>query len=208
MDAMPFVAFPNTALVEIVTQSPNAIMVNTLYVEKGSAWTGTQLNGLANTVWDWWDAEISPFVSDAIDLVKVRARDMSAQFNFVEEFVGASPVDGNVSAGILPGNATMTIKFGTGMAGRSRRGRNYVIGLTEDQVSGDNVAPLTVSGYIAAYEELASILDGVGMTHVVASRANCPDPETPCAGNTWPVTTYSSDGIVDSQRRRLAGRGG
>lgn len=204
---MAVVVFDDTALVEIVTASPNATMVNTLYVKKADAWNLVDLEEVATLVWDWWDASIAPMVSDAVDLVKVRARDMSAPNSWVYEYTDSTPVNGNVSAGILPGNATMTVKFGTGLAGRSKRGRNYVIGLTEDQVSGDNVAGATVSAYIAAYEGLQTLLVAEGMAHVVASRANCTDPETPCSGNTYTVINYSSDGVVDSQRRRLAGRG-
>lgn len=204
---MAVVVFEDTALVEIVTASPNATMVNTLYVKGTNPWNLVTLEGLAVLVWDWWATDIAPMVSDAVDLVKVRARDMAAQNSWVFEYTDTTPVDGNVSAGILPGNATMTVKFGTGLSGRAKRGRNYVIGLTEDQVAGDDVAPATVSAYVAAYENLQTLLVAEGFAHVVASRANCTDPETPCQGETYTVINYSSDGVVDSQRRRLAGRG-
>jgi len=52
----------------------------------------------------------------------------------------------------LPGSVAACISFRTGGRGRSTRGRNYVPGLSEDVVNGNDLDLTTLNNMVAAYE--------------------------------------------------------
>lgn len=204
---MAFVSFQNTCLVELVmTQFGNA-RVNTLYIEQDSAWSNVTMGLLSASIITWWKNEPRALMSNTVTLTTCRVRSLESQFGLViEESVTAGNV-GAITTPALPGNVTCTVKFLTGFAGRRRRGRNFWVGLCEPQVGEDVVDPDIVAGMIAAYEQLnGSLVGGTNPRHVVASRAGI-DPEVGGEGMTVEVISYASDGVVDSQRRRLHGRG-
>lgn len=113
----------------------------------------------------------------------------------------------------MPGNVTMSVSFRTALRGRSFRGRNYVAGLTEDQVAGNIFISTLSASWKAAYEAIAAAIASTGWTWVVVSRfsgvdAVTKEPIPRAAGVTTPVlSVIVVDDFVDSQRRRLAGRG-
>jgi len=107
----------------------------------------------------------------------------------------------------LPGNVTLSIKFDGGFVGRSKRGRMYWLQLKESDVVGDLVQTVSlaaiVGGVEAFFEDIQAAVPD--WQHVVVSY--CQDNNWLSEGQTTVIDNYSSDGIVDSQRRRLTGRG-
>lgn len=198
---MPFVSFANTALVELVFNSNLVVCENTLYIRGTAPWTGSMLNVLAEEVSEWWITEIRGLVNNQTALTEVKARDMSTQFGAYGQF---TPVAGNVGTGTspaMPNNVTCAVKFTTGLAGRRNRGRNYFIGLQEAQCAFNLIDSAFALALAENYSDLAlylSVNDGV---HVIASRATATAPDW--TGVTTPVTGYSVDLGVDTQRRRL-----
>jgi hypothetical protein len=81
-----------------------------------------------------------------------------------------------------------------------------LLGLTENDVAGNQLNSIVQAAFVAAYEEL---LDPAVITvgeWSVASRFTNNEPRT--TGISAPVTAVqATDNIVDSQRRRLPGRG-
>jgi hypothetical protein len=138
-------------------------------------------------------------------LIKVLARDLTVQNGLSLESTSSLPITGTNSNAGCSNNVTLAVKWQTGYAGRSYRGRTYFIGLTENNVTGDTVAGAYASGLQGAFEQLMSDLDGAGFGMGVLSRYHNNAPRT--AGVLTPITSVSVDTVIDSQRRRLQGRG-
>lgn len=210
---MPFVPVLNTALVEVRVLANGQKCENTLWFERATAYDEAVLTGLAEAVADWWVTECAPTISSGVQLVEVVATDQTTATGLQVSFAPVSPTFGGSTANIMPNNVTMAVSFRTALRGRSFRGRNYVVGFTEDQVAGNSFVATLDATWQANYAALIAVADGAGTAWVVASRFSGVDPVTGApipraAGVTTPITNVVVvDSFVDSARRRLTGRG-
>lgn len=105
----------------------------------------------------------------------------------------------------VPNNSTLTCTFYTDLRGRSYRGRNYFPGMCMNQlVSSTEADPAFAVALADAYSEINTNLP-VGFVHCVLSYQNGGVARSSAART--PVTSYASEVRLDSQRRRLEGRG-
>jgi hypothetical protein len=107
----------------------------------------------------------------------------------------------------VPNNVALCLSFRSSGRGRSSRGRNYISGFPEGYVSGNDIDTTLADALVVAYEELkdaATFTDD--WTWIVYSRFQNGNarPEALIAPVDAVVLT---DYTVDSQRRRLPGRG-
>jgi hypothetical protein len=210
---MPFVPVENTALVETRMLYDNQKVENTLWVLNDTAWDGASLVELATEVKSWWDASYAGLVTTGVTLREVVCTDMTTDTGAVGSVSGAGSV-GTVGGTKMPSNVSLAVSFRTASRGRSFRGRNYLVGLSNSQIEQPNTAASDyIEAVIAAYNDFMSAIDTAGWTWVVASRFSGVDPDTKQpipreAGVTTPiVTVVVTDTAIDSQRRRLPGRG-
>jgi len=203
---MAFVPVPNTVEVLINSLYFEQRCQNTLYFEREAAFSIADLENIAATVITEWKENNLPLVSNSLTLTSVIVRDLTTQFSpSIEQSTTSGNVGGQVSPG-MPGNVTVTIKFLTALRGRAHRGRNYIVGLVENQCVGNTYDSGTAALHIAAYEELATTLNvAYDVDHVVVSRFL--DGAQREEGETTIVTDYQIELFLDSQRRRLTGRG-
>lgn len=201
----PFIPVSNTAEVRMVFATPGGQAQNVFHIEKTSDWLAEDLDDLAQGFESSWGANLSPFVGSDITLVEVIATDMSSANG--PSVASAANITGTNSQLSLPSNATAVVSFRTGLRGRSYRGRLYHVGLRRDMVSGDTIVPVQVTGLRTQYQEFfGDVLTLIpNTTHVVVSR--CEDGVWRTNGVTTPVLDYLVENTVDSQRRRLKGRG-
>ena len=210
---MPFVPVLNTALVEVRVLANGQKCENTLWFERNTPFDAEVLAGLAEAVADWWVAECAPTISSGVQLVEVVATDQSTATGLQVSFAFPDPTFGDSTPNIMPNNVTMAVSFRTALRGRSFRGRNYIIGFTEDQVAGNSFVAGIDAIWVGNYQALIAVGDGAGTAWVVASRFSGVDPDTGqpiprVAGVTTPITNVVVvDSFVDSARRRLTGRG-
>lgn len=203
---MAFCGYEQLAAVTLSYTYFQQVTANTLYFAGAVDWTQALLEELAEAVIDWWQIECKPQLSDSLTLVSVEARDLGAIDSYVIEEQCTGDCVGDVTDPGLPGSIAMVIKFSTGLAGRSKRGRNYVMGWGETRVTGNEFVDPAAPDMVASYEALAGYAGTANSgTHVVFSRVGCDD--IIAAGDIYPVTGYSSDGLVHTQRRRLLGVG-
>lgn len=210
---MPFVPVENTALVECRMHYDNQKVENTLWVENESAWDGDSLAELATEVKDWWVASYSTICSNTVALNEVVCTDMTSETGAQASLAGAGAA-GGVGSGSLPGGTAFTVSFRTALRGRSFRGRNYIVGIPQDFRSGISGVDVDyVEAVINAYNDFKSAISTAGWTWVVVSRfsgigGTPPKPLPRTAGVTTPVASViCTDAVLDSQRRRLPGRG-
>lgn len=203
---MAFIPVPNTALVEVRMRLDSQLVENTLYFEKDGGISGNDLANLGQTIVDWWSNYYNQNMSNQLQLREVYVTDLTSQTSDTATVVPSEPLSGLNPSPALPNSVSLTISFRTGGRGRSSRGRNYVVGLVEAAVTGNTVETSYATQLVNAYVQLASPPNVANFSWVVVSRYsnNAPRAE----GVTAPVTAVvATDLTVDSQRRRLPGRG-
>lgn len=204
---MPFIPIPDTALFELVHTIHGQRVENTLYVTFPGGWTALSLASMGSTLIDWWGTEVLPYLSTDLSTILCKATDMSAQPSFFWEGDGTLPLYGLTGVQAFPNNVAGVVTFSAGLTGRSTRGRNYICGIPEDKGANSILSDTFTTAMVSAYSQLPDAIHTVdlGCDHVIASRYTAGAPRT--TGVTYPVTAYTMDNVVDSQRRRLPGRG-
>jgi len=112
---------------------------------------------------------------------------------------------GSDADGSLPGNVCFCVTFRTAERGRSARGRNYVSGIPVGSQTGNTIPSGFADAIVGAYNSLVEFpLEN--WSWVVVSRTQ--GGVSLLNGITLPVTQAAyADLNLDSQRRRLTGRG-
>lgn len=201
---MPSVPTPNVAEIEIRTTLDGQPIENTLYAEFVGTITGAILDALAVAVEDWFATNLIPWLSDHLVMREVYVHDMSAGSGLQATSNTHSGTTGAITTVAMPGQVAWVVKFLTGLAGRSFRGRNYVGGLSSTYCAGDFITAGFAAGIVGAYQML---LTGGGILPtdwqwVVVSRQSGGVPRV--TGLTTPVNNVGfTDLIVDTQRNRL-----
>jgi len=210
---MPFVPVANSALVEIRMVAEGQHCENTLWFELGIVPTEAALTNLLTGIGSWWRANIKPITSSRVRVSEYVATSMDTISGPQVTVAGDSLDNGASTANTMPLGTALTVSFRTALRGRSFRGRNYILGMTEDQVDGNSVVAGVTGLWTAAYEALLAATPISGWSWIIASRFSGVNPTTHkpiprAAGVTTPVTAVVIvDEFIDSQRRRLSGRG-
>lgn len=169
--------------------------------------TEQDLDAAAQLFDAWHLAELRPIQSAGAVLQKIIVTDLHSLSGLSKEYPMIPPRAGGVAQPQLPNSVTIAVKWSTARRGRSFRGRTFHIGLHEPQVVGNQLQAVDAAAMQQAYEAL---LDSVALSIdfealVVVSY---------CGGGAWrnppittPITNVTVDPIIDSQRRRLPGRG-
>lgn len=203
---MPFVASPNLVEVEIRAVSDGQHIENRITVDVLTDPTPEILDTLATAVWNWCDDSYSLQLPDTVAIEAVVATDLS-QIDGFQVTVGPAPLPGAVGGGSLPLNATLCFSLRTTSRGRSARGRLYILALPATQVTQNTVGSTYTTNVVTILEGLKDAIEALGYSWVVASYISegAPRPGGPVyyAINNIIVV----DRTVDSQRRRLPGRG-
>lgn len=200
---MPFVPTVNAIKVSIEGTLAGQLWVLTLQIGKATAVTQADVTNAASGVLGWFGAQMLPALTTATLWTQVVARTMANQTDLPVTL----PATGNGTQAVpsLPNGTALVTTFRTNMAGRSGRGRNYLMGLANN--SGTSVSPAagTITAVDAAYTALNSFLTPSNLFHAVVSLFSNGAPRV--AGLVNAVTSYTVDDSYDSQRRRLKGRG-
>jgi len=204
---MAFVPFGGGAQVELLLDYDEQQCETTFHVHQDVNWNSLTLPLLASTFYDWWDDYMQALVPNTVLLRAVRATALHAINAPGVELAVNPPLAGAGTNPQLPNNVTIALKWTTGLRGRSFRGRSYHVGLAEGQVVANIVDSAHLTNLIDAYMTIPTLLAAVNVewTLVVASRYENGQPRV--SGLMTPITGLTSDGVIDSQRRRLPKRG-
>lgn len=169
--------------------------------QAGDEWTSAQLTTLVGEFGTWWGASLAPLQSSTVVLAEIKARDLTSQTG--NEVTGAFGGAGSIGTATLPNNCTIAVKWSTGLAGRSARGRTFHIGLVEAQVSGNSILATPEASLRTAYQALITAIDGaaVGKLAVLSRQFN--GVKRAEGVGIQILTATFTDGFLDSQRRRL-----
>jgi len=204
---MPFIPVPETVLVEMRMGIHGQKVENTLYFQRSGGWNTAGATTLANDLLIWWTTLLSVVLSTQIELVEIAVSDLDVVDSF--QVVVPSPAPrptGGAPAEALPNNVSLAVSFRTGRRGRSFRGRNYIVGIPETAAINSQVTSAFAIYIQGSYQGIPSAVSSSGGVWGVASRFNNNAPRT--VGVFTPITSVTVvDDVIDSQRRRLPGRG-
>ena len=116
----------------------------------------------------------------------------------------------NTSGDMLPPQDAMVVSWRTGLAGRSFRGRTYLVGLDETNQNHGRIASGMMTLIAAFVTQMLAVFGPSGSNtdwqFVVISRFNAKVKRATPIGT--PVTDATTSDILRSQRRRQIGVGG
>lgn len=114
---------------------------------------------------------------------------------------------GAITNSQAPDNVTIALKKNSALSGRHYRGRFYHIGLSVNWIANSRINPANLFTLVSTYEALRTGLAAKSFPMVVAYRDTSRPHPRPIIGGVQVTSITASDNIVDSQRRRLPGRG-
>lgn len=201
---MPFQAVPDCALATIRGTLAGEKVANTLGFIKTTPGivTANELGQLgAGVQVSWEDAMLPTMVAEYV-AIDIQLRALDVENGPVSEESWGGGLAGALAGAILPNNCSFVISFRTGLGGATNRGRNYVNGLLETEVTGNNLSLTRINALRMAYQTF--IGPGAvanGWQWCVISRKIIIPLVT---GRGVPINSvHITDARIDSQRRRL-----
>lgn len=197
---MPITAFPNVARVEVRATLDGQQVENTFKVLYSLGIDQAALDALASLTISTWNTGALTLYSNLVTMREVVCTDLTAGSGLQSTQAFAPGIIGTNGGNALPNNVTFSVKRITGLSGRSNRGRVYWFGMTDAQVTSANQVTNTfktnVVDFLTSYDNDLTLAN---FEEVIASGAT---------GNINGVRAYvAADDTLDSQRRRLPGRG-
>lgn len=203
---MAFVPFTNVCKIEYVYTWDSQYCENVLHYQAPNALDEGLLEDAAAAALANWSASYKNQCSLALNLVKIKATDLTSESSAAIESSAGMPVVGTIDSPAVPNNVSVVIKFTTHLRGRSYRGRLYFCGLVAVGVLNSHLQPATLAAIENVGESLMSLtVNAQTWPLVIASRFH--NKVERAAGVATEVIGAFVDPTVDSQRRRLPGRG-
>jgi len=179
--------------------------MNTFWIKSNLNETSAILEQeLAGTFVNWWETEVRPLCTSTLQLYEVVVKELRPD-GIAILYTEDLPADGMKSEEALPNNVALAVHWGTGLVGRSRHGRTFHMGLCIDQVTSNHCDVAT--DIQTAYDNLRTALDNITL-NVEFSVVSF------VSGGFWrqqplvtPISGVAVESTLDSQRRRLPGRG-
>lgn len=153
----------------------------------------------------WLRDQWSTVASDQAEVNNIVVTDVRTAGGVQLTIVPATPLTGDVSGEAMPTGTTITASWRTGLAGRSFRGRTYHVGLAESQCTGNSIASGIRTQMLTAYGRLILDTQAGDYPLAVCSRVSNGAPRV--SGILTNVSAVIVEEFIDSQRRRLTGRG-
>lgn len=203
-----FIPVPNVASAELIWSCNGVVTENVLHFQRSAPYSATDLQNLRAMLITWEGNQYNQYRSVQVTLNRVRTKGLDSSGSPMEDYFLPTPHAGGNGQVALPLGTTIAIKLSTGLAGRSQRGRLFYVGLTANLLDTNPqfVSASMVSWIVGALNNLKTTAAANGDTWGVVSYRS---------GGVWratgqftPITTaVAVDRNVDSQRRRLTGRG-
>lgn len=204
---MPFVPAVDTVRLAINYISETLeVGTNVLHFQNTANGVSTPtVADLLTAVKAWQTAEWADVASEDWQTDYYEVRDMTQQEGLVVQDIETIP--GTLTSPSLPAQNTIAISLRTGLAGRSRRGRLYHIGIGETNAIGSRVSVAYATNLAAAYTALIATTAAVDWRWVVASYVSDGAPRTTAL--LTPITNcILVDTIIDSMDTRKPRAGG
>lgn len=179
---------------------------NTLYFFRTTGWAPSTLLAHCSYLANWFTTGPRAQLVDDLVLREVYGVDLTSQnASAATQAIANDPGGPHVQEG-MPNNVALCISFRTPNRGRSYRGRNYISGFHEGQVTGNVISSTVAEAIRAAYQILIDDGEAGSPQWCVVSRYSNKLPRA-VGIYTLISAVVVTDVYVDSMRRRLPGRG-
>lgn len=194
----------NTLQVQMQYDSGGETVENVYHVHKASAWSGGDMQLIADAFENWETATASVIRSEDVDCIRITVTDLTSLTSGRIDEQLTTAIQGQLTSPVLPNNVTFALKGTISGRGRGRAGRTYWIGLAESQVFASNLDTAAATAIVTAMNTLindvATAVTGalLSVMHLFVGgvyQTNAP---------TSPILAYVyTDLITDSQKDRL-----
>lgn len=204
---MPFTPAPNIVMVELRATLDGQKVENRWHVNAFHEPTAADLTSIGNNVITTVINDWIPTMPDALTLREVHLRSLHAANGIELTVPFPVPTAGSLLGLVTPSNVTICVSLRSNASGRSARGRLYWMGLRQSDVTVNTLSSTRGAAIVAAVQAMKDQLVAAGYAWTVVSYfANkVPRPGGPVYFLVQ--TALLVDNTVDSQRRRLPGRG-
>ncbi len=219
-----FVPALNAANIAMHFTDPNGDdQVNSFWVKNSAAWTGADMDTMLAAFHTWFDTgngvqSYVKLMSHHCALNAITGRDMTTQHGLSHVYQTGLPDAGLAIVNAIEAGCTKAITSRTGLAGKSYRGRTFLIGVDVTKVATPEIGTIDATYCANAVLAFNSLITAVPAavatcTLVVCSRFYQPGgPHTATLPRATavltPITSFGFHDLnVDFQRRRAPGHG-
>jgi hypothetical protein len=202
-----FIPAENTAKLAMYFDTSGGKSMNITHWRREHEWDPALLALLIADVATYWEANFSPLQASSIECTRMVATDLSHEAGYEVDMAPPTDLSGGNVSPAMPGNVTITTKFGTGLAGRSQRGRSYFVGLCENQCAGDFAQAGLTDQITDAWTDLVGGVHDGDTEAKLAIVSYCSEGVWRTNAQVTDVNSFTTEGTLDSMRSRLAGRG-
>jgi len=204
---MTFQPVAATAQVEMRQALFGQEIENVYHFRSDSPFSVADLTVLASDMITWWATNIAPLVVGSLTLTEVVCTALHASTGpqFVATVSPAEP--GTVAQNGMPSNLCACISLRTALIGRAFRGRNFLAGLGEGQVTDNTISSTVLDGYIDAYGLLIDGTATPAFDYVLVTRQVDGVVQMPTALTNHITTALFVTPFARTMRRRTAGVG-
>lgn len=204
---MPFVPAPNIVEVQFRTTWNNEQTMNRVMVDCLTTPTEAIIQDIVTEAGNWWQFNVLALTPPSLVLREVYGKSLETSPGPEATFSSGLPLAGTLGQASMPNNVSIAVSLRTGLTGRSARGRWFWQGLTEGQVADNEVNAGAAVSIVAAIDALVGAISLLGYALVIVSFRSGGVPRP--GGPVYFVVNDALlvDTVVDSQRRRLPGRG-
>lgn len=193
--------FANTVKAAFTCDASNTTIVNTMWFRLLAEFGQAEVEDLADALDEWWAGLIVAAMAGNTEYVGTEIYDMRSpdSFKVIND-------DSNGALGTRMGDAAslasaMTVTFQTNRIGRSYRGRVYLSGFAEPDVSDKSFNSGIITIVDNYFDTLDAALTGLpAWQHVVASRVQ--NGVVLEEGVTTPVVSYRANARIYKQGER------
>jgi len=204
---MPFVPAPQIMEMQFRTTWAGQQTMNRVHVNALAPVTQLTCQNLANAGLTWWETNVTGITPTNLLLREVYVKGLDSITPFQATAAPPAPLAGSFGQPSLPNNVAICASLRTGLAGRSARGRWYWQGLTEGVVFDNDVIAGHIASIDGALSNLGGTIVGLGFLWVIWSYISGGAPRVGGPVYFGVSDIIFVDSVVDSQRRRLPGRG-
>ena len=200
-----FQPVPSTIRVEPVYRYDSQVVENVLHYKYEVPVNEDELAEFAEEWYQLWNSNVRAWQPTNVILDKIKVTDLSSEFAPGIEYAAGMPTAGLLTGVGLPNNVTVAVRYVTALRGRSYRGRSFHIGVRNTDTTLNQITTTFQSGLDAAYTAMLNVSTTQLYVQTVVSRYQ--GGALRLEGVSTPITAVTVDRTIDSQRRRLPGRG-
>lgn len=202
---MAFQRVPLTTKVELLYGQDGQQVENVLHYKSLAPASEADLVALCTEFVTQWTTFLRPLTINTCFLNAIKATSLDSEFAPGIEYTTGLPLAGTGTGNGMPMNVTCAVRFLTLLRGRSYRGRAYHVGIRQSDINGSSLSTTFRTNLRNAWIGLQSIESTPVFAQCVVSRYSGGVLRE--EGIATDVTNVQVEGTVDSQRRRLPGRG-